>query len=106
MVKKPETHPYLAGLMLHLGGEMVEVFNGDSGTNLKFSEYDLPQKSVIRGKMIEAIGDCLILEIKDHTKVYLNAWAISSVVPLKDPLFIKDVYDDAEFDLKRKGKNR
>lgn len=106
-MKTPELHPYLAGLMFHLKDEMVEVFNGDSGTNLKFSEYEVPQKSVVRGKMIDAIGDCLILEVKQQNgiaKIYLNAWSISSVVPLNHPLFVKDVYSDAGFDLKRKKK--
>lgn len=106
-MKTPELHPYLAGLMLHLKGELVEVFNGDSGTNLKFSEYDVPQKSVVRGRMVDAVGDCLIIEVKQDggvAKAYLNAWCISSVVPLKDPLFVKDVYSDAGFDLKRKKK--
>lgn len=104
-MKTPDIYPFVFAILHHLKNKEVEVNCGDVGTILKFAEYDLAQKSVIRGKVVDGMGDCLILEAKG-TRIFLNAWSISSIVPMEDPLFVKDVYHDAEFDLRNHNKKR
>lgn len=86
-------HPYVEALVIRLGGKEVEIYLGDSKSTLKLAEFDHALKSIIRGKILEGIGDCLVLEV-DNTPIYINSWAIKLVIPMSSSLFVKDVFVD------------
>ncbi len=94
MESMPNLHPFIAAIIMKLQDKEVEVYLGDSGYSLKYSEYDFNLKNIIRGKVKEGIGDCLILEVGDIKKseVFVNSWSIKCIVPVDDPHFIKDVF--------------
>ncbi|HVI41803.1 MAG TPA: hypothetical protein VM577_14215 [Anaerovoracaceae bacterium] len=78
----------------------VEIYCGDSGETHKFSDTESTEKSIIRGIVKDALGDCLILEVTKQgltATVYMNAFNIRAIVPMSDSLYIKDIYDDEEF---------
>lgn len=89
----PNLHPYLAAILHHLNGKMVEINFGFVKTTLKQADLDVNLKNVIVGKVSDGMGDCLILD-KEGTKIFLNVWQIQAIIPADDKLFIKDVYQD------------
>lgn len=87
-------------ILAKLKDQEVEVFCGDTGETHVFSETQRTEKSIIRGTVTDAEGDCLILTVKRKdlaAQVYINSWNIKTVIPVKHPLFVKDIYDDEEF---------
>lgn len=86
-------HPYVAAVVKKYQGQLVEIYLGDTKNTLKFAEYDHALKNVIKGKVIEGLGDALVLDV-NGTEVLLNAWSIKATVPVKDHLFIKDIFHD------------
>lgn len=90
-------HPFAAALLKYLKGKEIEINSGDIKTVIKFAEQDINHKNVIRGVLEDACGDALLLTVeKDgkYARTFINVWSVKSVVPIEDPLFIKDIYDD------------
>jgi hypothetical protein len=84
-------------ILSYLKDQEVEIYCGDSGETHQFSETEMTQKNIIRGHVIEAKGDCLVVRVvknNKHATVYINAWKIKTVVAVEDPLFIMDIYQD------------
>jgi len=101
-----EISSYGAAIMHYLQDEMVEVYCGDAHTTFKFSDCDMDQKSVVRGRIIDLMGDCLVVECYDKgtgksNHVFLNCWSIVSIVPVNGGLRMKDVYWDEERTVRR-----
>jgi hypothetical protein len=93
-------HPYAAAVIVHLKDQLVEVYSGDVKTTTKFAEQDIEQKNVIRGKLVAAVGDSLIVLVEKRgrfAKVFLNVWSVRSIVALEEKLYIKDIYEE-EYD--------
>jgi hypothetical protein len=106
--QKVEMSPYLQAILRHLQGELVEIYCGDTRTTLSFSDFSVSQKSVIRGRIQDAMGDCLIVECEKNgfrNNIYINAWQIATITPMNGSLASKDMYQDEEdFGLFRKTK--
>jgi len=82
-----------------LKGKMVEVFCGEQAKNLLFNDYEISQRSVIRGKIKDVIGDCLIIECERggiKNNAYVNGWQIQTIVPINNTLSMVDVFDIEE----------
>lgn len=80
-----------------LKDQEIEIYCGDTGETHQFSETQVTKKNIIRGILLDAKGECLIVKVvKDgkYATVYINSWSIKTIVPVKDPLFIMDIYDD------------
>lgn len=63
-------------------GKKIEVYCGDVRSERAYSDYTLACKEIIVGKLIEAEGECLSVEVNFNGKskiVYLNAWNIKSI---------------------------
>ena len=97
-----DLHPFAKAIMHHLVNKEVEINCGDSKTVLKFNEYDYCPKNIIRGTILDAMGDCLIVGVLE-SKIFLNVYAIKSISPL-DNVSLKDMYVDDEFGLGKKRK--
>jgi hypothetical protein len=90
-------HPYAAAVIVHLKDQLVEIYSGDVKTTTKFAEQDVEHKNVIRGKLIAAVGDSLIVLVEKNgrnAKVFVNAWGVRAIVALEEKLYIKDIYED------------
>lgn len=99
---KAAIHPYAHAIVEHLKDQMVEVWCGDSQTGLKLADHDFDLKSIIVGTVRDAVGDCIILDVRG-TRVFLNAWSVRTIVPWEDPLFLKDIYLDESFKSRRRS---
>lgn len=77
------TKTYSESILELLEGKMVEVHTGDTKHIQNYSDYTIYKKSVIRGKVVDANGDCLVLEcLTDKgitTKAYLNGFGITTI---------------------------
>lgn len=101
MDDKIHLNGYLAGLLSQLNiGDVVEVYLGDVKTVSKQADFDHYTKNIIVGKIIDCVGDCLILSVqnthdkKNSGKVLINAWQIKTIIPYNEPVYIKDIYSD------------
>mgnify|MGYP003403970929 CR=1 FL=1 len=97
---KINLHPFCAAIIFHLQGKDVEINGGDTRTIMKFNDFDYMPKNIIRGKIEDAMGDCLIVLV-GQTKVFLNVWGIKSIIPVEDSILMKNVYEDDEFNFKK-----
>lgn len=89
------SHSFATVVFKRLQGKLVEVYQGDCKETHLFSDHQLAQKSVIRGVIEDAEGDCLILRCDSYNKsnlVYLNCWGIHSIVPINGTITTKDIF--------------
>ena len=103
MTTTKRANNYADAILHFLKGKEVEVYCGDTGTTLKFADSEETQKNVIRGTIEDALGDCVVVRVSYRQKsalVYLNTWSIKAILPLEDGLFMMDIYDDEEFNLR------
>ena len=76
----------------------VEIYCGDTGQTQQSFDFDSPQKSVIKGAIVEVIGDCIIVKCVRDGKVndvYINSWSITAIVP-KGSVSLKDIFVNEE----------
>jgi hypothetical protein len=94
---------YALAVYAYLKDQEVEIYCGDTGETHQFSETEVTKKNIIRGTIIDARGDCLVVKVVKgnlYATMYINGWSIKAVVPLQDPLFIMDVYMDEAYPVK------
>lgn len=93
---------YSSGLMALLG-KNVEVYCGQSRRNVKYSDYDVAEKTVVRGRLKEVLEDCIVVECnimnaatsRIHSNdLYMNTWSITGVCVPSDSLSITDMFVD------------
>lgn len=78
-------------------GKVVEVNTGETRTALQFSDFSSYQKSLIRGKVVNAVGDGLVLECLcggDTHQVLVNCWSVTAITEIKDGRSLTDFYVD------------
>lgn len=84
-------------------GEQVEIYCGQSKRTLKFSDYDIMQKTVIRGKLVDLQGDCLVVECErlitednmpHKNRIYINTWSVTAICVPDNYLSITDMFID------------
>ncbi len=93
-------NPYLAGIMNYLKDQKVEIFLGDMQAVAKLSDIEPQLKSIVVGTIIDAMGDCLVIECEKKNqaghiikgKIYLNAWQIKTICLFNNPLYSKDFF--------------
>lgn len=82
-----------------LKGKWVEVHTGDTKHIQQYNDYTIYKKSVIRGKVVNAKGDVLVLDcISDKgitTKAYLNGFGITVITEF-DGTNMCDIYLDED----------
>jgi len=76
-------------------GKMVEIYQGGQHESVKYAEREINRKTIIYGKLIDVIEECLILEVEDIGEVYINSWSVQSIVELKNGS-IFDIYNPDE----------
>ncbi len=76
----------------------VEIYCGNNSRTIRFAEIDNSLFSIIHGIVKDAVGDCLIVECnvpdKGKNLLYINAWSIESIMPVKNGMSINDFYHD------------
>jgi len=88
-------HSFSEAIVHYLFNKDVEINCGDIKTVLKFNDYDYSPKNIIRGTIIDAMGDCLVVKVSG-SKIFLNSYNIKSITPVDD-VSLKDMYIDDEF---------
>jgi hypothetical protein len=91
---------YVDGLK-GLIGESVEIYCGSSKRTVQYSDYEINERAVVRGKLKNIVGDCIVVEcsfkngetLKVHTNdIYINAWSVSGVCVPDASLSIVDMF--------------
>lgn len=97
-------HPFAAAILHNLKDKFVEINCGDVRTVLTFSDFEVNQKNLIRGYVRDAMGDCLMVEVKRNSVppqaaiVYVNVWAIKCLMEISaGNMHMRDIYEDEEF---------
>lgn len=73
----------------------VEIYQGSEHDTVKRAEVDTVRKTVICGKLIDILDDCLVIEIVDGesvAEVYINTISVYSILEVKDEMSIFDIY--------------
>ena len=95
-----------------LKGKKVEIYTGDIGIILKQGDGDNNVKSIIRGIVKEAEGDCLIinytknynhvLDGKDEgTPIFINGYSITALTELTGGTSIVEAYHNEHTKVKK-----
>lgn len=80
-------------------GQIVEVYQGEEHDIVRRAEIETARKTVICGKLVEVLEDCLIIEVidgGDFTEVYVNTYTVHAIIPLKNGISIFDIYKPDE----------
>lgn len=89
---------FAEGLSDYIIDQEVEIYLGDSDKLVKQADYDINKKSVLIGRVIDIIGDLIILEsmVADKkTNIFINGWAVKTIIPLGG-LTCKNVFIDQQ----------
>lgn len=79
----------------NLIGKNVEIFQGNRHFEQNYSDHNNDIKSIIYGKLIDATGDCLTVEVSINNKVglvFINSWTIQSICCPDNGVSIEDIY--------------
>ena len=83
-----------------LKGKMVEIHTGDTRTVHNYSEMDLVKKSVLRGVVVNALNDVLVLDCltlsKGKTQAYVNGYSIRVITEYEPFKNIVDIFHDED----------
>lgn len=74
-----ELHGYCVAALELYKDKMVEINTGESVTSLEFADYTVSQRNILRGTLVGAIGDALVIKCqfgKQYRDVIVNVWAI------------------------------
>jgi hypothetical protein len=103
-------HPTFAMAIYNkLKGQEVEIYCGNTSRVFRFCESDNSLLSIIHGIVTDVMGDCLVIECTIMGKgisnlLYLNAWAIESIMPIKPGVSINEFYlDDVSIQEHKRG---
>jgi len=91
-------HGFAAALMNFYKNKIIEVNTGEIKTTHIMDQFQHEVKHLIRGELIDAFGDAIMLRclIKGGTKdIMINCWSINSVVETETPGSLTDVYRDS-----------
>lgn len=76
-------------------GKDIEIYQGTEHEILLRAEKEFSRKSVIRGKLLNVIEECLILEC-DHggskATIFINAWSVYSAMEVHKEVTLHNVY--------------
>jgi hypothetical protein len=90
---------YALGAWELFGGKFVEINTNESTTTHLLADFTISQKSIIRGKLLHAVGDSLVIEcfVNDRPKLLMiNCWSIHSMCELDRNGTIADLYHNED----------
>lgn len=94
---KPKMHGLAVAALHRYQGKMIEINTGEIQTTLQYSDYDAAQKSLIRGKLVDAYADALILECDirgEKKEVMISCWSINAMAELDAVGSLSEIYID------------
>src|SRR3989337_3045888 len=83
--------------------KMVEVNTGEQKTTLVMADFQCSQKDLIRGILVDATQDAIVLECvigKERKKIIINCW---SIISLAEVGIMKCAYVDEDFRRNRRA---
>jgi len=89
-----------------LVGKLVEVHTGDTRHSHQYSDYTINKKSIIIGKLVEAIGDVIVIDcvltddrnkqVAGSVKAYVNGWNVLLIAECKQTTTVANIYADED----------
>ena len=93
-------HGFAAAVWAELQDEMIEINTGEVKTKHVLDQFQHDIKHLIRGRLVGAVGDALIIECSvregKKKKVFINCWGITAITKLDSAISLSDVYWDAD----------
>jgi hypothetical protein len=81
-------------------GKIVEIHTGDTRHSQQYVDYTINKKSIIRGKIIAADGDAIVinclLKNGNTTEAIINGWNIFVITEYNPGTNITDIYRDED----------
>ena len=78
-------------------GQLIEVNTGETSSTILFDQEEVALKHIIRGILVDVVGDALILECAvpgGKKTIMINCWGILSIAPAEEAGMLKDCYFD------------
>lgn len=101
-----ELHGFAEACLQMYKDKLVEINTGETKTTLILADFEHEQKSLIRGVVIDAFGDGILVECTvggKKKKVLINAWSIVTISEIEhNNVTMKDIYVDEEFRANRR----
>ena len=92
-------HGFAAAIMQMYKGELVEINTGEIKTTHVLDQFSYDIKHLIRGTVVDAIGDAIIVECPVRQgitkKVMINCWSINAICKYTKGSSLSDAYWDA-----------
>jgi archaellum biogenesis protein FlaJ (TadC family) len=88
---------FVLAILKYLKDQEVEIYCGDEAETHLLADTNHIKKHIIRGIITAASGDCLVVKVVkggSSANVYVNGFSIKTIVPVKDSLFIMDIYEN------------
>ena len=98
-------HGFAQAVFYLFKDKMIEINCGETSLQNNFSDFNIVQKSLIRGVLKQVIGDALIVHcvVKNTIKkVAVNCWTILTITEFNPQGGTKDIYYDEGLRLFRK----
>lgn len=73
----------------------VEIYQGNEHDTVKRAEIETVRKTVICGKLIEVLDDCLVIQVDDDgsiVEIYINTYTVHAIMEIKNEMSIFDIY--------------
>lgn len=80
-----------------LVGKIVEISQSIEHESFICDQFEIRNKSVIRGKLLEVDGELLVvlytnIKTGQSNKVYINSWSVATIVEPMNNINLADVY--------------
>jgi hypothetical protein len=86
---------FVKSIAPRLVGKVVEIYQGSTHETVRYSEREIERKTIICGRLIEALEECLVLDVDNVGEVYINSWSVQTIVEIKNGC-IFDIYNPDE----------
>jgi len=98
-----DLHEFAAACLRMYHGKEVEVNTGEQVTTLIMSDFECFQKNLIRGILVDAVGDAIIVEFDTgdgKKEILINCW---SIISISERGSMKYAYIDKDFRVNRRA---
>jgi hypothetical protein len=100
---RPDLHGFAAACLAVYKDKEVEINTGESSTTLLMADFETSQKDLIRGVLVDAIGDALIVEFEakgEKKKIIISCWSVISITEIG---CMSQAYYDEDFRRNRRA---
>lgn len=99
MAEESKLHEFAEAAIHYYKNQLVEINTGETRTKQIMDQFEHEIQYVIRGKIIDAYGAGILVEVNSHKgkrNILVNAFSVKSISKLESNTSISDLYWDAD----------